>query len=116
MTRAIFLALLLSACGSYEFAEEIGAPPRPWPAGMTLSIDRVPEDALPQKAQLNIEQGGRLKGFTVLAGRECFIQITDEDIPRSEYERILTHEKRHCTGQQHELKRINGKRVLVWLP
>jgi hypothetical protein len=110
MTRIIFLAILLAGCASYP--EETGAPPRPWPAGMVLHIDRVPEDALPQKAQLNVEQGIRVTGTTVLAGRECFIQITDADISRAEYEKILAHEKRHCTGQQHVIR--NG--VLVWLP
>jgi hypothetical protein len=116
----VLAALLLAACGSWEFPEETGAPPRPMPPGMVVKVYPIADKTLQgtTTAAAYAKEGGRLPGRTwvSLGGTECAIEITDAPMPAAEYERILTHEKRHCTGQQHELKRINGKPVLVWLP
>jgi hypothetical protein len=120
MTRAVLLALLLAACGSWEFPEETGAPPRPMPPGMTVGVYPIADKTLQgtTTAAAYAKEGGRLRVRTwvSLGGTECAIEMSDAIPPGPEYDRILVHERRHCTGQQHELRWINGSPVLVWLP
>jgi hypothetical protein len=110
----------LAGCASYEFPEEIGAPPRPMPAGMTVKVYPIADKTLQGTswAESTIREGGRLVAWTRVSpgGLQCAIQITDRPISAEQRDQILVHERRHCTGQQHEIQWVHGNPVLVWLP
>jgi hypothetical protein len=84
---------------------------------MRIEVYRVAPEYFPRALQQELKsEGGRLQGWTRVAGRLCTIEITDRPLSPEVYQHVLDHEKRHCTGQEHELRTINGERVLVWLP
>jgi hypothetical protein len=83
---------------------------------MRVAIYRVDPAYFPRVMQEELKsQGGRLQAWTRTTRTLCTIEITDEPMPPEEYERVLAHEKRHSTGQGHELRRVNDAPVLVWM-
>lgn len=69
-------------------------------------------------AESVVQLGGRLRARTRVSpsGLACAIEITDAPMSAEQRDQILVHERRHCTGQQHVYRMVNGERVLVWLP
>jgi hypothetical protein len=116
------LALLLAGCGSREYLEETGAPPRPMPDDVKIVVIEIPladigtgeSNGFPRD-KVAAYDGQRLAGYAVANvgsdGKWCRVVIAKE-LTGAEREHVLAHEKRHCAGQKHELR--GGK--LVWLP
>jgi hypothetical protein len=126
MTRAIFLALLLGGCASWELLPESGAPPRPMPADVNIVVVAIPRSEIGSTETVGLasvprdrvtvpEGAGGLLGYAVAntgaGGKWCRVVIAEE-LTGVQRERVLAHEKRHCTGQMHVIR--NG--VIVWLP
>jgi hypothetical protein len=119
MTRAILLALLLGACGP-SLLEETGAPPRPWPPTVVVKVVEQSREELETTARIaHTDWRGhgadRLLGMAMDTGMLCRIFIL-RGLSDEERERVLAHEKRHCTGQQHITRTVDGRPVVVWLP
>jgi hypothetical protein len=119
-TVLIVLLCMIFGCASYEYPEEIGAPPRPMPPGMTVKVYPIADKTLQgtTTAESVVKLGGRLSARTRVSpsGLECAIEITDAPMSADERDQILVHERRHCAGQQHVYQTIKGTRFLVWQP
>lgn len=118
---AILLAACTAACSSgIDFPEETGAPPRPMPPDLRVSISERDLSAMPRYAT-----GGFASGRTYAYADHCEI-ILPRASTRPDYRRtvsmedqahIKAHEMRHCTGQQHDRREVSpGVFVIVWLP
>lgn len=107
-----FLALTLASC-TYVLPEETGAPPRPWPPTMVTIVKEVPRTELMHQAHRwgMQDDRGRPMGIGRAQQNVCRVFIV-EGLDPADRQRVIAHEKRHCTGQQHEWR---GD-TLVWLP
>lgn len=117
----VMAALFLGACGDLAPAKETGAPPRSVPPGMKVEVFSVADATLQGTTSTSAaksEGWGGVLGRTRISpgGLNCAIEITDRPLTEEQRAHILAHERRHCAGQQHVTRVVDGQAVLVWLP
>ena len=126
MKRSLLVLLLLSGCDGIDFPEEMGAPPRPWPAGMVANVQEWDF----WRIRTTIPHPDTQEGYVGYSKDVPEKNACDVIIPKAssspdykstvsyeEQAHIKTHEMRHCTGQEHNIVVMrDGREVVVWLP